>query len=277
MEWSKIKNIVILILLCVNGALLGLLIPRERQQALFAAETWSGAVSALERGGITFAADSPPLDMALTPLSVTRDRTGEQAAAEALLGPLQEDPDSSPVRTLYTGPGGTAEFTMAGECAIRPAEGVRTLEGSRRDEAGRDCLLQLGFTGRLLEERTEPLPDGGERHTLTYCQEWEGVPIFSCQIQVVWQGEQLLSIQGERLTGTAVPGGGEVLSTAGALVRFLAGLNQAGALCTRIDAMTAGYLITEPRPVQLTPVWSIETDNGVYYLNALDGALLTLE
>ena len=145
------------------------------------------------------------------------------------------------------------------------------------DEAGRDCPLQLGFTGRLLEERTEPLPDGGERHTLTYCQEWEGVPIFSCQIQVVWQGEQLLSIQGERLTGTAVPGGGEVLSTAGALVRFLAGLNQAGALCTRIDAMTAGYLITEPRPVQLTPVWSIETDNGVYYLNALDGALLTLE
>ena len=178
---------------------------------------------------------------------------------------------------MYTGPGGTAEFTMAGECAIRPAEGVRTLEGSRRDEAGRDCLLQLGFTGRLLEERTEPLPDGGERHTLTYCQEWEGVPIFSCQIQVVWQGEQLLSIQGERLTGTAVPGGGEVLSTAGALVRFLAGLNQAGALCTRIDAMSAGYLITEPRPVQLTPVWSIETDNGVYYLNALDGALLTLE
>lgn len=277
MEWSKIKNIVILILLCVNVALLGLLIPMERQQALLAAETWTGAVSALERGGIAFAAGEPPLQMDLTPLTVTRDRTGEQAAAEALLGPLAEDADSSPVRTLYTGPGGTAEFTMGGEFVLLPQEGIRPLDGESWDEAGRACLLQLGITGRLLETRTEVLTGGGERHVLTYCQEWEGAPIFSCRTEVVWQEGVLVSIQGERLAGSAAPAAGEVLSTAGALVRFLAGLNQAGDLCTRIDAMTAGYRITGARPVQLTPVWSIETDNGTYYLNAVDGTLLTQE
>lgn len=277
MEWSKIKNIVILILLCVNAALLGLLIPRERQQAALEAETWAGAVSALERSGITFAAEEPPLHMDLTPLAVTRDRTGEREAAESLLGPLREEEDSSPVRTRYTGPGGAAEFAMGGEFSIQPLEGVRSLEGESRDEAGRACLLQLGFTGRLLEERRHTLPGGEERHVLTYCQEWEGVPVFSCRAEVVWKGESLVSIQGERLTGSAAPEGGELLSTAGALVRFLAGLNQAGDLCTRIDGMTAGYLVTGARPVHLTPVWSIETDNGTYCLNAIDGTLLTLE
>lgn len=274
MEWSKIKNIVILILLCVNVALLGLLLPMERQQARLAAETWTGAVSALERGGIAFAADAPPLQLELAPLTVTRDRTGEQAAAEALLGPLQEDTGSSAVRTLYTGSGGTAEFTMGGEFALYPLEGIRPLEGESRDAAGRACLLQLGLTGRLVETRTETLPGGGERHILTYCQEWEGVPIFSCRTEVTWQEDALVSIQGERLVGTASPAPGEVLSTAGVLVRFLAGLNQAGDLCTRIDAMTAGYRVTGARPVQLTPVWSIETDNGTYCLNAIDGTLL---
>ena len=99
MEWSKIKNIVILILLFVNAALLALVILRENRQSQFEAETWSGAVAALERGGITFAAEEPPRPMARPPLSVTRDRTGERPAAEALLGPLSEEADSNPVRT----------------------------------------------------------------------------------------------------------------------------------------------------------------------------------
>lgn len=271
MEWSKIKNIVILILLGVNLALLALLIPQERRQAQLAAETWAGAVSALERSGISFEAEQPPLDMELTPLAFTRDRAGEQEAAEALLGPLREAEDSSSVRTLYTGAGGSAEFTLGGEFSIHPAGLITPSAGEDRDQASRACLAQLGITGRLLEERTE-----GTAYVLTYCQEWEGDPVFSCRTEVTWEGNTLASIQGERLTGTTAAAAGEPLSTADALVRFLAGLNRTGDLCTRVEAMTAGYLATGARPVQLTPVWALETDNGTYYLNALDGTLLTV-
>lgn len=268
MEWSKIKNIVIIILLCVNIALLGLVAVRENRQAQFAAETWAGAVITLERSGISFQAEQPPLEIGLIPLNFTRDREGELAAAERLLGPLEEAADSSPVRTLYTGPGGTAEFSISGEFTLQLASGVRRQGTADIGEAGAACLEELGFTGRLWEER----PEGSSRYVCTYVQMWAENPVFSCKAELVWEGDSLVSVQGRRLAGSTVPAGGEeLLSTAGALVRFLAGLNQTGDMCSRIDTMSAGYLMTGSRPVQLIPVWFIETDNGGYYLNAVSG------
>lgn len=272
MEWSKIKNIVILILLCVNIALLALVVSREGRQAQFEAETWNGAVSALQRSGIAFqAAVSQHMD--LQPLTFTREREGERQAAEALLGALSEQEDSSPARTCYAGPSGRAEFAMGGEFSLQLEPGVWQRNGQSYDQASRDALEKLGFSGRLLGEFIQEDQENAQRRVLRYCQLWGSAPVFSCQAELVWEGEQLLSIQGQRMAGTTVPTGGETpLPTADVLVRFLAGLNQAGDMCSRIDAMSAGYLLnSSSRPVQLIPVWLVETDNGAYYVNGLTG------
>lgn len=273
MEWSKIKNIVILILLFVNAALLALVILRENRQSQFEAETWSGAVAALERGGITFAAEEPPRPMALPPLSVTRDRTGERPAAEALLGPLSEETDSNPVRTSYTGPGGRAEFTMGGEFQIEPAGLL--LDGRDREAASLEYLAQLGISGLLLEDREQALENGVLQHTLAFCQLWEGAPLYSCRMEAIWQGDVLVRLQGSRIAGTSAPAEGVApLSAAAILVRFLAGLNRDGDMCSRIEGMTAGYLAAGAAgTLQLDPVWALETDNGTYYVDAATGTL----
>lgn len=273
MEWSKIKNIVILILVFVNAALLFLVGARETRRAQYEADTWSGAVAALEKNGISFAAEEPPRDMELPALEFTRDREGEQAAAEMLLGPVEEQADSSPVRTVYAGTGGWAEFSMSGEFSIQAEPGVPA-DGEDCEKASQACLEKLGFQGTLTgaEER-------GAKTVLIFRQEWNGAPLFSCQVELTWEDGCLTSLRGQRLAGTSVPAGGNVpLDTATVLVRFLAGLNREGYVCSSIQRMTAGYVVSgTARPVQLIPVWLIETDSGSYYVDGTTGALSVVE
>ena len=59
MEWSKIKNIILAILLTVNLILLGVVDAREYQSAQYDAQTLVSAVTLLASNGITVAADRP--------------------------------------------------------------------------------------------------------------------------------------------------------------------------------------------------------------------------
>ena len=81
MEWSKVKNIIILMLVCMNVFLLILVGLREGRAARYQEGAREDAVAALERGGITFALEKVPRDMTLTPMTVTRSRDNEQAMA----------------------------------------------------------------------------------------------------------------------------------------------------------------------------------------------------
>lgn len=64
------------------------------------------------------------------------------------------------------------------------------------------------------------------------------------------------------------------LAVSTALIRFLAGINEGGYVCSRIDSMTAGYrLSSSVRPARLDPVWRLSTDSGDYYVDAATGTL----
>ena len=65
-----------------------------------------------------------------------------------------------------------------------------------------------------------------------------------------------------------------LLSTPTILMRFLASVSEGGSVCSRIEAMTPGYLTAgSGRLVQLTPVWRILTDTGAYYVDAVSGTV----
>ena len=86
MEWSKLKNVILLMLLCVNIILLLLVGSQASQDKRYQAETRQAAQAVLEQGGIDFTLDEFPDDLALSVTTVTRDRTGEAGIAAALLG-----------------------------------------------------------------------------------------------------------------------------------------------------------------------------------------------
>ena len=133
----------------------------------------------------------------------------------------------------------------------------------------------MGITGTL-----EDLEMSGSDAVVTYCQSWEDSPLFFCPVIFYWQGEDLVRVEGQRLDGTVSESSNtKLLSTTTILVQFLAGINEGGYVCSRIDAMDGGYLLSSntTRQVQLTPVWRFVADTGTYYVNAVTGEFSPLE
>ena len=89
MEWSKIKNIVLLMLLAVNLFLLVLVADQERKSAVYQEEARTGAVEILAAANIHMDMEALPPESRLHTMAVERDRTTEDTMAKALLGMVQ--------------------------------------------------------------------------------------------------------------------------------------------------------------------------------------------
>ncbi len=268
MEWSKLKNMILLMLAFVNAVLLLLVGAQERQVQRYLEDTRQAALTVLEQEGISFALDQMPDNLTLPSVTVMRDRTGERTIAQALLGETVQE-EGSEVRSRYRSPNGTAEFSMNGSFSIAfQPSAWRLEEGQDYTQGSQACLTALGISATL-----EAQHQVGSQLVLTYRQQWEGYPLFSCLVSLHWQGDQLLLVEGQMLKGAAATTrNSPLLSTPAILVRFLEGMNQGGYVCSRIDTMTPGYLSSGlTSSVQLTPVWQLTTDTGTYFIDALTG------
>lgn len=270
MEWSKIKTIILLMLVGVNVSLLLLIGLRVGRGALYQDETRQAVVQVLKRGGIEFELEQVPRDIDLPTLTVTRDRDSEARISQILLGDVTQTGESE-VRPSYSGPGGTAEFSLNGSfTVVFDQERWRCQPGQDLSDASLACLEQIGFHGTLEQSVTL-----GDTTVLTYFQTWEDTPIFSCRATLTWVEQALTAIEGSRLSGEAEGSSTQsLLSTPTVLMRFLASVSEGGSVCSRIESMSPGYLTSvSGRSVQLTPVWRIITDTGAYYVDAVSGTV----
>ena len=105
MQWSKIKNIVILILLVVNALLLAQVGYREMESARYRRQARDEAALLLAQSGIRVDVASLPEDPGLLSMRCERDSGEEAVLAEALLGSGAEQPDGS-----FSGERGTVWF-----------------------------------------------------------------------------------------------------------------------------------------------------------------------
>ena len=110
MQWSKIKNIVILILLVVNALLLAQVGYREMESARYRRQARDEAALLLAQSGIRVDVASLPEDPGLLSMRCERDSGEEAVLAEALLGSSAEQPDGS-----FSGERGTVWFYSSGE------------------------------------------------------------------------------------------------------------------------------------------------------------------
>lgn len=271
MEWSKIKNIILLILLTVNLFLLVLVVFRAERSARYLESARENAVGLLEKNGIAVNVEDLPEDTSLAPLSMERDQQQEEDIAAALLGDVQGNGKSGVVR--YTGEKGTARFSRSGEFTVTLHPDAYPLGEQTVREHAVSVLALLDFQAEVLTVEEE---DG--QTVVTARQLWQGTPVFPCTVTLVYGEDALLSIrEGScRLTGTpATSGTAEQMSVVTALLHFLKGLGGLGDVCTSLTGITPGYTFSSgfSDPVVLRPVWYITTDTGAYYLDAETGAL----
>ena len=271
MEWRRLKNIIILILLLVNGFLLVLVAARRSEAQRYERSALEQAIEVLERQGIRVDAGGLSPAGQLPPLTIERDLDKEAQLARALLGSGAQADNRGGGLYLYQSALGELSVRAGGEfsAGLSEDEHWRT----ERPESHAAALLKsMGVAARQTAVAAR-----GEETAVQFCQLWNGVPVFSCQVEFVYEGGLLRTIRGTLLiAGQSAQEAGEVLSMPTALLRFLDGVTGTGDVCSAIQSMEAGYrAAAQPLSggTRLTAVWLIASDTAVYYLDGATGAL----
>lgn len=269
MEGSKIKNVIIVILILLNGFLF-LLVGGRRFQDSHSHETAvNSAIQIIRDGGVELDESTVPREMSLKRMQAVRDLDREKELAAGLLGGEVSVQARGGEVYRYQNGNGWIQFHSTGEFLAEFAPGAFPSDAETAQH-GIGLLAALGFEGQVLENG---VADGeGE---LLVRQSLGGVPLLGCQATLNYRDGSLVSISdGRRLLGTPYESGGESsLPVATALMRLYNGMKELGDIYNRLESITPAYTLTVSLsgPAQLTPVWYIKTDTGAYQMDTRTG------
>jgi len=270
-EWSKLKNIIILILVTLNAFLLFLVAERESQDTRSANSARADAIAVLQSNGVALEEDIVPKTMELPLLQVSRDLEQETLLAEALLGaPVTVEARGGEVYRYHNATG-SIQFHNGGEIVAQLEPGAFPLNGHNAAQHAQEVLSRLNFQGEELETTL-----AGGSGVIVFRQLYNGVPLLDCQVTLSYAGGCLVGISnGRRLTGEPVAVQGHTITVPTALMRLYNGLKDLGDIYSRIESITPAYTLSVSLtgPSQLLPVWYVRTDTGSYQLSILDGSL----
>ena len=194
MEWRRLKNIIILILLLLNGFLLVLAVGRRTEAVRYDRAALEQTVEVLAGRGIEVDSDGLPDPAALPPLSLERDPEAEQKLVSALLDEAVEADNRGGGLYLYQGALGEVSVRAGGELSAVLADSPRWDAASPEDHAAA-LLKKMGVSARRLDADTQ---EG--RTFVRFRQVWNQVPVFSCEVEFVYENGRLHAVQGTLLT-----------------------------------------------------------------------------
>lgn len=265
MQSSRLKNIIILILVLTNLFLLGSLAMRQTQER---ASQRQGAQELVA----LFAAAEITLDESLIPSSrapegrvLTRDAGLDRKVAQTLLGKDLTEFDRGGGLLGYVGGSGTALFQANGAfSATGPFPG-----GGDPETFCRQFCRSHDYDGLLflLEE------DGSG--TATAVQQYDGYPVSRCTVTFTMAGGQVESVSGTHLPDTYTgvytnPDNSAPISALTALTALLDARRLSGAVISEVTDVYPCYeLQSSPaQPMILVPAWCVVTNLGEYYVNS---------
>jgi len=270
MEWPKLKNIVLCILVLTNLFLGVMVARRDLQDSALRSQARENAIQFLEDHGIQAEESRVPHQMTLLPQTVSRDLGREALLAARLLGGTVQAASLGGEVYRYFNDNGSLQFHNDGAFQGEFVPGFFPV-GENREEDCRTALDKLDFQGELTAAGTD---------SLTFRQTWEGQPLFGQEVTLLLEeGSVTAMTGGRRLVGQPTQDASRsAITVPTALIRFFDGLTQLNAVCSRIDGITEGYVSggSLSGPMTLTPVWHIATDTGTYQMDLVTGALRRL-
>lgn len=273
MQWGKVKNILITILLAVNLFLLGNFSMKiwQKQQDVQNLEAdverlLSGCGMALD------AAFRLPRDSELPALSLDRSRADEENTAVAILGEVTERTEQDDGTVRFAGADGTVEWRADGTVQADCATGAETPDG---DAAALRLARRLCAAWGLQAEDAVFTSQNG---TVTVTGTVAGLPVHNRGLSLRFYGTGRAALTGRWSFGTpytTVRASGTPCIAADALLDFAARSEQQGCV---LD-MTVGYRMQtdSSRRTQLTPTWKITTDQGEYLVDCAKKTLIEQE
>lgn len=262
MQWSRVKSILILILLLVDGFLIINIAGKYVSHSYRTAENAHNIMEILERRSITASFDLPE-NHALPVLQIDRSRADEDKFAAGLLGAelvRTEQPDGGTV--YYESPYGELNWRDGGVVAgtLKPDNYQKPADDEEAETYAQSILQHAGISASLDWKC--------ENFTATASFPTAGVPVFNRELTLVFQ-EKEVELMGWWTFGMPY------ITKSGNYVNFLAtdalfyfiSKNEVA----RIDGMQLGFLLSESGGgrVQMTPGWRIETDTGSFFVDSL--------
>lgn len=271
MELSKIKNIIIIILLIVNIIFLALFLIGRIETSRLEKKTKEDLVRILDLHGISLDMSAIRESGDLGSYEVLRDSESEMAMAEAVLGKC-EVKDLGGNIYQYLSPLGEGIFRGNGEFSISLASGIPLSDSSVKGLSS--YLNKMNVDVDLKSAETEY--SGANLSSVRFTAMFEDTPIFNCRITMSLTDSKLMSIYGRRLTSAPSPASSEpMIGVYTALISFLNSVKEANLICNEINAVTPGYSFSASvsGSGRLVQYWCVTTDVGKYYVNGLTGEM----
>lgn len=266
MDASKLKNIILAVLLAVN-LVFAVLLAGIRRDALEAEKSLQKsmeqfyALHGIELSSAVDVSAEAPAEYVLS-----RSESSELEAVKKLLGKTTAYDQGGNV-WFYKGSGGEACFRGTGEMEMIFSGPSWELDGSV-ESAAKKCAEKLGL---------DPVVRSVDRGDLTVVElgwRFQGGEVFNSRIELSFSQKSLLMAVGQRCFDDIIgPSGAETKSCAEVLADFITLVRADGGSCSRVSAVVGGYIISVPvsGEARLTPVWKLETDVGDFYINAVTG------
>ena len=253
MDTGRLKTIVILILLCVNLAIGGILLSEKLGAAEDNAQTRSELREVMAGLGIAITEEQIPSGGVMLRRSVSREREREDQLVTALLGPAQGQDQGGNI-WYYENGSGWAWCRGGGSFEIMVLAGGGSLEGQ---------LEQGGVHARR----------EGERYVCLVGNE----PVFNCRFTIS-QRSGGIYLSGRCLLGETEEGETvDCTDVATLLLRFCDRIRESGGVFSRVEEIAGGYVLnTTASGMELSPVWQMRTDGGTWYLDLAAGRLVTV-
>ncbi len=270
MPYSKLKNLMILLLALVNVVLLCLVIPLRSEWLEQRRLEAQSLETLFQSCGIRLDASRLPEDRELYTLEFSPDPDAAIPAITVLLGEsvLAQD-DSTRYLSLYTSDQGRCQFSRGGSLDAR-LTGRKT--AGRLEDETRELLEGMGLT---LASVSQPERRSAGVYTVTAVQSLLGAPVFSSTLTCTFRSGALSRLEGTAYLDTAGlcrTDDVSCVSCAGALVAFLGSRNELGWVGASVEAAGQGYMRTgtaSAAVVRLVPGWRIETDTGAFWVNGV--------
>lgn len=268
MQWDKVKNILLVILLVVDGFLAISLFQRYIGTAMQQQALLSDLQVVLSRYEVACGDTlSIPASRKIIPLQVDRSRAGEETFAHALLSGTVQREEREDGETVFTGDNGTVSWRTDGTvyAVFAPTQPGVPASTHAKEKAAADLLSACGVTRKGSTLRVEA-------DAVTLTATLAGMPVFNRALSVAWRDEAV-TIEGRWSFGMPYATTADQereCSAEDALLQVARG-EVGQEEVRRIDGMELGYRMDmgAGARLQLSPYWRITTDKGEIFVDAL--------
>ena len=264
MDRSLLKNIIIIILVLVNGFLLTSLLMRQTSAVHSRQQTETQLTELFAADGMTlekeaFSKKTPPPVFVLT-----RNLELERNVAAFFLGSSLIQEDQGGGTYTYTADAGVARFRSNGSFEVA---GILST-----DDAEAFCRsFCKNFSYSFLEFNLNETGSG----TATAICVCNDLPVSNCTVTFTIQHGELRTVSGTLLSQEGSPAASEAepLSAVAALTTFQNVRREIGAVVSSVTELSLCYELQSSSSLMLSPSWCISTDTKNYYVNCTSGAV----